>query len=71
MNHPFSYKGETFYQQGWSTDQLTKKVDGTILQVVHNPGWSMPYLSCFLVGVGMLYHFGITLFKFVDRRVMR
>jgi hypothetical protein len=31
----------------------------------------MPYIACFMVGVGMLYHFGITLFKFVDRRIMR
>jgi ResB-like family len=71
MNAPLTYKGETFYQQGWTTDPMTRKIDGTILQVVHNPGWALPYVSCFVVGLGMLYHFGITLHKFVNRRVIR
>lgn len=71
MNHPFTYKGETFYQQSWTKNPLTGKADGTVLQVVHNPGSTMPYISCFMVGIGMLYHFGITLFKFVDRRGVR
>jgi hypothetical protein len=71
MNSPLKYKGETFYQQGWTTNEMTGKIDGTILQVVHNPGWALPYLSCLVVGLGMLYHFGITLYKFVDRRISR
>lgn len=71
MNTPLTYKGETFYQQSWTTDPMTRKANGTILQVVRNPGWAMPYIACFLVGVGMLYHFGITLYKFIDRRVIR
>jgi hypothetical protein len=71
MNAPLSYKGETFYQQSWTTDPMTRKANGTILQVVRNPGWSMPYIACFMVGFGMLYHFGITLYKFVDRRIVR
>lgn len=50
---------------------MTHKADGTILQVVRNPGWTMPYLSCLIVGIGLLYHFGITLYKFIDRRVVR
>lgn len=69
MNHPLYYRGETFYQSSWTTDPLTQKADGTILQVVRNPGWLLPYLSCALVGIGMLVHFGAMLYKFVDRRV--
>jgi hypothetical protein len=71
MNAPLTYKGETFYQQSWTTDPMTRKANGTILQVVRNPGWALPYISCFIVAVGMLYHFGITLTKFVNRRVVR
>jgi hypothetical protein len=71
MNAPLFYQGETFYQSSWTTDRLTNKANGTILQVVHNPGWVMPYLACFLVGVGLLAHFGLTLYKFLDRRVIR
>jgi ResB-like family len=71
MNAPLYHQGETFYQSSWTTDRLTNKANGTVLQVVHNPGWLMPYLACFLVGVGLLAHFGLVLYKFLDRRVVR
>ena len=41
---------------------------GTILQVVRNPGWLMPYVSCTLVTLGMLLHFGLQLVTFLVRR---
>jgi hypothetical protein len=71
MNAPMTYNGQTFYQQSWTTDPLTGKANGTVLQVVRNPGWALPYISCLVVGVGLLYHFGITLYRFVDRRIIR
>ena len=43
MNEPLRYQGETFYQADF--DKTTEK--GTILQVVRNPGWLLPYISCF------------------------
>lgn len=52
MNHPLRYDGETFYQSAFKPDE-----SGTILQVVRNPAWLAPYLSCVLVGVGMIWHF--------------
>jgi hypothetical protein len=33
----------------------------SILQVVQNPGWLIPYISCLLVTVGLLVHFSISL----------
>ncbi|HEV8062265.1 MAG TPA: cytochrome c biogenesis protein ResB, partial [Gemmataceae bacterium] len=60
MNKPLSYRGETFYQQGWLPDD-----SGTRLQVVRNPGWLMPYISCGMVSIGMLIHFGLHLSKFL------
>jgi len=71
MNAPLYYRGETFYQSSWTTDPRTGKADGTILQAVRNPGWLLPYISCAIVGLGMLVHFGLTLFRFVDRRIVR
>lgn len=74
MNHPLRYnaeshwllfKGETFYQ----ADFLQDGRKGTVLQVVRNPGWLMPYVSCFLVAVGMLLHFGQNLYRFLARRI--
>jgi hypothetical protein len=64
MNHPLRYRGETFYQS--SLHPLTK---GTVLQVVRNPGWLMPYFACAMVSIGMLIHFGMHLTEFLRRRM--
>jgi hypothetical protein len=68
MNHPLRHRGETFYQSGTIAVQGEQKDSGTILQVVRNPGWLLPYLSCIVVTLGMLIHFGINLIKFTGRR---
>ena len=56
MNHPMRHAGETFYQASFM-----KGDSGTVLQVVQNPGWLIPYISCSLVTLGLLIHFGIRL----------
>jgi hypothetical protein len=63
MNAPLRYHGETFYQSSFLPGDT-----GTILQVVDNPGWVMPYVSCIMVSVGMLFHFGLHLLTFLQRR---
>ena len=63
MNNPLRYSGETYYQSGFDPDNK-----GTILQVVHNPSWLTPYLSCLLVGVGLLVQFATHLFGFSFKR---
>jgi hypothetical protein len=67
MNHPLTYAGETFYQIGVHQDERGRWRMST-LQVVRNPGWVLPYLSCLLVACGMLFHFGLNLVRFVERR---
>src|SRR5205085_790509 len=62
MNHPLRYRGETLYQSG-----VLPGDSGTILQVVRNPGWLLPYFSCLLVALGMIVHFGMTLNTFLER----
>ena len=62
MNEPLRYRGEAFYQSGYTPDER-----GTILQVVRNPGWLLPYVSCVLVAVGMIFHFGLHLLQFLLR----
>lgn len=66
MNEPLRYRGEAFYQSGYTPDER-----GTILQVVRNPGWLLPYISCVLVAVGMIFHFGLYLFQFLNRAFSR
>jgi hypothetical protein len=64
MNHPLRHAGETFYQSS-----VIGNDQGTILQVVRNPGWLLPYVSCALVALGMLFHFGLHLNQFLVRRI--
>jgi hypothetical protein len=67
MNEPLRYRGETFYQ----ADFDKKTETGTVLQVVRNPGWLLPYVSCALVTLGMAVHFGLGLTNFLSRRAAR
>lgn len=62
MNQPLRYAGETFYQSSFMQGDT-----GTILQVVKNPGWLIPYISCSLVTLGLLVHFGIRLTASIRR----
>ncbi|MBI4057523.1 MAG: cytochrome c biogenesis protein ResB, partial [Elusimicrobia bacterium] len=52
MNNPLRYGGKTFYQASFGKEDTL-----SILQVVENPGWLLPYVSCTLVGLGLLVHF--------------
>ncbi|MEM9187273.1 MAG: cytochrome c biogenesis protein CcsA [Planctomycetota bacterium] len=63
MNNPLRYAGDTLYQSGVIDERTTS------LQVVTNSSWLIPYLSCQIVLVGMLAHFGISLNTFARRRV--
>lgn len=66
MNHPLRYGGKTFYQASYDTDN-----QGTILQVVKNPGWLAPYLACGLIGTGMMVQFLSHLVPFLRKRRAR
>ena len=63
MNNPLRYAGETFYQSSFEPGENL-----TILQVVRNDGWMLPYLSCMIVGTGLATHFGMNLIGFLRRR---
>ncbi len=63
MNHPLRYRGETFYQSSFKPDG-----SGTVLQVVNNPGWLLPYISCSIMTLGLLWHFLFLLRRFLTRR---
>ena len=52
MNNPLRYARRTFYQSGYLPDD-----SGTVLQVVRNDAWMIPYLSCMIVFVGMAAQF--------------
>ena len=66
MNNPLRFAGETFYQTSYDPGQGGREV--TVLSVVNNTGWMIPYVACMLVGIGMLAQFSITLLRFLRRR---
>ena len=59
MNHPLRYEGYTFYQSGFDNADTT-----SILQVVRNPAWLMPYIACALVALGLVTQFTFHLLRF-------
>ncbi|HET7752751.1 MAG TPA: cytochrome c biogenesis protein ResB [Anaeromyxobacteraceae bacterium] len=63
MNQPLRYDGKAFYQASFGKDDRL-----SILQVVENPGWLLPYISCALVAIGLIVHFGISLRRGMRRR---
>jgi len=63
MNNPLRHAGYTFYQSGFDNNDRT-----SVLQVVENPSWFLPYLACLLVFFGLLFQFGMHLFGFISRR---
>jgi len=63
MNQPLRYAGKAFYQSSFGKNDTL-----SILQVVENPGWLLPYVSCVLVMLGLGIHFGITLRRSMRRR---
>jgi ABC-type transport system involved in cytochrome c biogenesis permease subunit len=67
MNNPLRFAGETFYQSSYHFDPMTK-TEATTLAVVSNTGWMIPYVSCMIVAVGLLYQFSITLLRFLNRQ---
>lgn len=63
MNNPLRVDGMTFYQASFDNNDQT-----TVLQVVRNPSWLLPYVSCVLMSVGLLFHFGMHLLGFARKR---
>jgi hypothetical protein len=63
MNNPLRYDGLTFYQAGFENNDRT-----SILQVVQNPSWRIPYVACALMGAGLVLHFGFHLAGFLRKR---
>jgi hypothetical protein len=63
MNNPLRHAGLTFYQSGFENDDRT-----TILQVVSNPSWLMPYVACSMMTLGLTVQFGWHLLAFIRKR---
>lgn len=63
MNQPLRYGGRAFYQASFGKNDTL-----SVLQVVENPGWLLPYVSCVLVAAGLVLHFALALGRSLRRR---
>lgn len=52
MNNPLRYEGKTFFQSSFGKNDTL-----SVLLVVRNPAWQVPYLACLMVAAGLLWHF--------------
>ncbi|MSU63741.1 MAG: ResB protein required for cytochrome C biosynthesis [Pedosphaera sp.] len=62
MNKPLRYGGETYYQGSFEPGDTV-----SILQVVRNPVWLTPYISCIVVALGLIIQFMIHLVGFARK----
>ena len=63
MNNPLRYGGFAFYQAGYENNDRT-----SVIQAVRNPSWTLPYLSCAMIALGLVVQFGLSLWRFVSGR---
>lgn len=78
MNNPLRYAGLTFFQYQMTGEELAREASertGTLVkpsstfQVVRNPSWLTPYISCIMVAAGLIIQFLSHLIGFVRRKI--
>jgi hypothetical protein len=69
MNSPLRHEGFSFYQSSFGHN--ADGTEFTVLQVVRNPGWALPYAAFYLVGAGMFLQFLISVVKFAGKSAKR
>jgi hypothetical protein len=62
MNNPLRYAGLTYYQESFNGEH------NSVLEVVRNPSWLVPYISCGAMALGMVIQFLMHLVAFAKRR---
>lgn len=62
MNHPLRYDGKTYYQASFGDNDTL-----SVLQVVENPTWLTPYISCLMIAFGLLWHLTMMFQRFLKR----
>jgi hypothetical protein len=69
MNQPLRHAGLTFFQSSFGSTKDGK--DLSVLQVVRNPGWLIPYVSVAVMSLGLIWHFGFSLIRFLRGRAAK
>jgi len=69
MNQPLRHAGLTFFQSSFGSTKDGKSL--SVLQVVRNPGWLLPYISVAIMSLGLVWHFGFSLLRFLRGRAAK
>jgi len=69
MNQPLRHAGLTFFQSSFGNTKEGKNL--SVLQVVRNPGWLLPYISVSIMSLGLVWHFGFSLLRFLRVRAAK
>ena len=69
MNQPLRHAGLTFFQSSFGNTKEGKNL--SVLQVVRNPGWLLPYISVSIMSLGLVWHFGYSLLRFLRGRAAK
>jgi ABC-type transport system involved in cytochrome c biogenesis permease subunit len=69
MNQPLRHAGLTFFQSSFGSTKDGKNL--SVLQVVRNPGWLLPYVSVSIMSLGLVWHFGFSLLRFLRGRAAK
>jgi ABC-type transport system involved in cytochrome c biogenesis permease subunit len=69
MNQPLRHAGLTFFQSSFGNTKDGKSL--SVLQVVRNPGWLLPYISVAMMSLGLIWHFGFSLLRFLRGRAAK
>ena len=71
MNNPLRYSGLTFFQYQMAADEMARQagqMPSSTFQIVRNPSWLTPYVSCLMVAAGLIIQFMSHLIGFVMKR---
>ena len=69
MNQPLRHAGLTFFQSSFGSTKEGKNL--SVLQVVRNPVWLLPYISVSIMSLGLFWHFGFSLLRFLRGRAAK
>ncbi len=68
MNNPLRYGGYTFFQKSFVAASNVTEEKTSILQVVRNPSWRIPYIACAMMALGLVIQFLLHLSVFARRQ---
>ena len=69
MNEPLRHKGYTFFQASWGPSNAKPGEPlFSSFAVVKNPADKLPEYACYIMGIGLIIHFSITLSRYIKRQ---